>query len=98
MHSSKLSFGAIKLEEISKIKEGTKIKDEETGEVWTVKEKPGRLNSYEQPQLLQWKGCQGYELGLYKTKGKENSERYTLLRFDPKSSPKNEDPRFTIVA
>ena len=37
---SKLSFGAIKLAEISKIKEGTKIKDGATGEEWFVNQKP----------------------------------------------------------
>lgn len=95
MTPSKLSFGAIRLDQVPQIKMGTSIRvtgDEEKGD-WTIMKKP---ESTPAPD-----GCKKFSMDLFRVSTMRiisPDERKTFnLEFNPTSSPPNEDSRFTIV-
>jgi len=95
MIPSKLSFGAIRLDQMPEIKVETKIKDEETKAIWTVFQEPnlkrGQITSPNEKHS-------GYEVILERHGKHIYQKRSIFIGFPTKGPSEGVEQRFSIIA
>jgi len=96
MIPSKLSFGAIRLDEMPKIKVGTKIREEETKAIWTVFQEPNLKRGPQKP--LAGEKDPGYEVILERQGKHIYQKRPIFIGFPTKGPSEGVEQRFSIIA